>query len=124
MQPVARVTIWSCLVVTMNSVFAAEQVFPEPDTNDVAGFTAIFDGKTLNGWEGNPKYWRVENDCLVGEITPEPLLKTNSFIIWRGGVTRDFELKVEYRVTARGNSGINYRSVELPGVPFVMRGYQ
>ena len=124
MHPFLRAFALAALVIKAGSLFGAEQVFPEAATNDVAGFTMIFDGKTLNGWEGNPKYWRVENDCLVGEITPETLLKTNSFIIWRGGVTRDFELKVEYRVTARGNSGINYRSVELPGLPFVMRGYQ
>ena len=43
------------------------------------GFKSIFDGKTLNGWEGDTKYWRVENGNLVGEITPETLLKTNSF---------------------------------------------
>ncbi|MGH9719124.1 MAG: 3-keto-disaccharide hydrolase [Bryobacteraceae bacterium] len=91
---------------------------------DEAGFVAIFDGRTLNGWEGDPKYWRVENGLLTGEVTPDTLLKRNSFIIWRGGVTKDFELKVEYRITAGGNSGINYRSVELPEQPWGMRGYQ
>jgi hypothetical protein len=89
-----------------------------------AGFVAIFDGKTLAGWEGDPKYWRVEAGCLVGEITPETIVKQNTFIIWRGGVTRDFELKLEYRISARGNSGINYRSTEIPGQPWAMRGYQ
>ena len=85
------------------------------------GYDTIFDGKTLNGWEGDPKYWRVENGALVGEVTPETLLKANTFIIWRGGVTKDFELKVEYRISAGGNSGINYRSVEVPGLKFAMR---
>src|SRR5688572_31344042 len=101
-----------------------QQVYPTSATNDTAGFEQIFDGKTLNGWEGDPKYWRVENGCLVGEVTPETLLKQNSFIIWRGGTTRDFELKVDYRVSARGNSGINYRSVEVPGQRWVLKGYQ
>lgn len=91
---------------------------------DEAGFEPIFDGKTLKGWEGDPKYWRVENGSLVGEVTPETILKQNSFLIWRGGVTGDFELKVEYRVSARGNSGINYRSVEVEGQRFALRGYQ
>jgi hypothetical protein len=100
------------------------QTYPVPEAGDEAGYEAIFDGKTLNGWEGDPKYWRVENGALVGEVTPETLLKTNTFIIWRGGVTKDFELKVDYRISANGNSGINYRSVEVPGVPFGMRGYQ
>ena len=88
------------------------------------GFESIFDGKTLKGWEGDTKYWRAENGCLVGEVTPENILQRNSFIIWRGGVTRDFELKLEYRVSDRGNSGVNYRSVEVQGLPFAMRGYQ
>src|SRR4051794_22059844 len=49
--------------------------------DDDAGYESIFDGKTLNGWEGDPKYWRVENGCLVGEVTPETILKRNTFII-------------------------------------------
>lgn len=88
------------------------------------GFVQIFDGKTLNNWEGDPVYWRVEDGCMVGEITPATILKRNSFIIWRGGVTKDFELSVEYKVSAAGNSGINYRSEELKDVAFAMRGYQ
>ncbi|HWA08953.1 MAG TPA: DUF1080 domain-containing protein [Opitutaceae bacterium] len=95
-----------------------------PAADPEAGFVPIFDGKTLAGWEGDPKYWRVENGCIVGEVTPETLLKQNTFLIWRAGVTRDFELKVEYRISAAGNSGINYRSTELPDQKFVMRGYQ
>ena len=105
-------------------LFAQQQTYPVPAENDETGYETIFDGKTLNGWEGDPKYWRVENGCLVGEVTPETLLKQNSFIIWRGGVTKDFELKVEYRISAQGNSGINYRSVQIEGQPYLMRGYQ
>jgi hypothetical protein len=88
------------------------------------GFTKIFDGKSLDGWEGDSTYWRVENGNLVGEVTPATLLKRNTFIIWRGGVVDDFELFVEYRITKNGNSGINYRSDEVSGVPFALRGYQ
>jgi 3-keto-disaccharide hydrolase len=102
---------------------AQRQTYPIA-TNDESGFQLIFDGKSLQGWEGDTNYWRVENGCLVGEITPDKLLKQNSFIIWRGGETRNFELKVEYRVSARGNSGINYRSVPATNGPWAMRGYQ
>ena len=87
-------------------------------------FKSIFDGKTLNGWEGDNKYWRVENGNLVGEITPETLLKTNSFITWKGGEPADFELKGEFNITEKGNSGINYRSEKLPDIPYALRGYQ
>ena len=87
---------------------------PTPVDGDEPGFNPIFDGKTLNGWEGDPKYWRVENGALVGEITPATVVKSNTFIIWRGGRPKDFELKLDYRITAAGNSGINYRSVSVP----------
>lgn len=102
---------------------------PEPLAGDEAGFRPIFDGKTLDGWEGDPKYWRVENGALTGEVTPETLLKSNTFIIWRGGSPKDFELKADYRITSGGNSGINYRSVVVPDTVtpsnrFAMRGYQ
>ncbi len=102
---------------------------PEPLAGDEPGFRRIFDGKTLAGWEGNPTYWRVENGALIGEITPATVIKSNTFIIWRGGRPRDFELKLEYRITADGNSGINYRSsivadAVTPDNRFAMRGYQ
>lgn len=87
------------------------------------GFVPIFDG-TLKDWDGDPVYWRVENGTLIGEVRPDTLLQCNSFIIWRGGEVADFELKLEYRVSAEGNSGINYRSSEVPDVKWAMRGYQ
>ncbi len=102
----------------------AAQKFPEPASGDESGFERIFDGQNLNGWEGDPKYWRIENGCLVGEVTPATILKQNTFAIWRGGKPRDFELKAEYRISAHGNSGINYRSVEIPDVPLALKGYQ
>jgi hypothetical protein len=102
---------------------------PEPLQGDEAGFRPIFNGKDLDGWEGDPKYWRVADGCLTGEVTPETLLKSNTFIIWRAGNPADFELKADYRITSGGNSGINYRSVVVPDAvtpsnKFAMRGYQ
>ena len=102
---------------------------PEAIEGDEAGFTRIFNGETLEGWEGDPTYWRVENGSLVGEITPRTVIQSNTFIIWQGGRPQDFELKLDYRITPEGNSGINYRSVIIPdpvtpGNQFAMRGYQ
>ena len=96
---------------------------PLPKFNP-AGFTKIFDGKTLDNWDGDPKYWRVEAGALVGEVTPETLLKQNSWIVWRGGVVEDFEIVLDYRVSAQGNSGIGYRLAEVEGQPFAVRGPQ
>jgi hypothetical protein len=91
---------------------------------DSGGFVRIFDGKTLTGWEGDLVYWRVENGNLIGEITPQTIVKNNTFIIWRGGRPADFELTLEYRITKTGNSGINYRSEELKVLPYALKGYQ
>lgn len=112
------------VLLAVVSPLPGQQVYPTPAAGDSSGFVSIFDGKTLDGWEGDPTFWRVENGCLVGEVTPETLLKQNSFIIWRGGMTGDFEMRVEYRVSDKGNSGINYRSETVDGQPYALRGYQ
>jgi hypothetical protein len=94
--------------------------FREPDPIDFAehaGFVQIFDGASLNGWDGNPAVWRVENGALVGESTVEKP-SGNSYISYHGrdgGVSKDFDLKLEIKVENGGGSGIQYRSqVGLP----------
>ncbi len=94
-----------------------------------AGFRQIFNGATLDGWDGDPTFWRVEGGTIVGETTPEKPIAQNSFLIWRGGRTADFDLKVEFRINA-GNTGVQYRSQQLPegGADkigkWVLKGYQ
>lgn len=56
---------------------------PQSGENEKAKFVRIFDGKTLKGWEGDTRYWRVENGILTGEITPDKPLEKNSFLIWK-----------------------------------------
>ncbi|HEY1202511.1 MAG TPA: DUF1080 domain-containing protein, partial [Niastella sp.] len=83
---------------------------------DKDGFIQIFNGKNLNNWIGDSTYWRVEDSSLVGIVTPETLLKRNSFIIWQGAMPQDFELRLQYMISDKGNSGINYRSEMIEGV--------
>lgn len=92
--------------------------------NSNKGFRKIFDGKTTRNWEGDMKYWRVENGTLVGEVTRENPLKSNTFFIYRGGVPENFEFRAEYRISPEGNSGVQYRSEALENVPFGLKGYQ
>lgn len=93
------------------------------------GFRSIFDGTTLNGWDGDPTFWRAEGGTIVGQSTTEHPITQNTFLIWRGGEPADFELKVEYRINST-NSGVQYRSVQLPegGAQnigkWVLKGYQ
>jgi len=88
------------------------------------GFKQIFDGKTFNGWDADKNVWRIENGCFVGEVTPSKQIKTNSFLIWRGEKPSDFEFIAEYRINEGGNSGVNYRSQELPDINYAVKGYQ
>ena len=89
------------------------------------GFISMFDANSLSGWEGDTAIWSMANGVLTGEIKAdaEPL-KNNTFIIWGGGETGDFELKGQFKISKSGNSGINYRSERFTEVPFALKGYQ
>ena len=97
---------------------------PAAETDRDDGFVRIFDGKSLDNWQGDTTYWSVRDGVLIGQITPTTLLKNNSFIIWQGGTPGDFELKADFRITETGNSGIQYRSEKVEDVPNALRGYQ
>ena len=86
------------------------------------GFKPLFDGKTLTGWDGDPKFWRVEDGAITGETTKEQPTDHNTFLIWRQGKVDDFELRLQYRIRNH-NSGVQYRSWEGPG-RWVVGGYQ
>lgn len=121
--------VFSCIILgglTLSSVAYSQSAKKNhvASNGSKSDFKSIFNGKTLAGWKGDPTYWRVENGNLIGEVTPETLLKTNSFIIWQDGLPANFELKLEYRITESGNSGINYRSDVLSDNPNALRGYQ
>jgi hypothetical protein len=94
------------------------------DPADRTGFEQIFDGVSLKNWDGDPAFWRAENGMLVGQSTDANMVKENTFIIWRGGEPADFELKLDYRMSAT-NSGIQFRSTHLPqGTKTGSRGTQ
>lgn len=85
------------------------------------GFKPIFDGKSLNGWDGMKDHWMVRDGAITGQTTVEHPLKGNTFLIWKGGDLDNFELKLQYRIVG-GNSGIQYRSEHLGH--YVIKGYQ
>ena len=87
-------------------------------------FYSIFNGKNLEGWNGDKTYWSVKDGILIGEVTPETILKRNSFVIYEKEQPENFELKLEFRISTSGNSGVNYRSEKIKNKPFSLRGYQ
>ena len=71
------------------------------------GFVSLFDGKTLDGWhkEGGGATYRVEGDCIVGEVGPG----NNTFLCTKKNYG-DFILKLDVKFDVPGNSGIQLRS--------------
>ena len=104
---------------------------PAPQDASPTKPVALFDGKSLDGWDGNPKFWSVEDGAITGQTTKENPTKGNTFLIWRGGYVDNFELELEYKISQAPegakrtpNSGIQYRSFEVPGSPWTCGGYQ
>ncbi|MDB5352809.1 MAG: putative peptidase [Planctomycetota bacterium] len=92
----------------------------EPAVVETAGFTPLFDGKTLDGWEGDTALWSAKDGMLVGT---SPGLKHNDFLSTAKSYD-DFVLKFSFRMTGdpNANSGVQFRSVRVPG--HEMSGYQ
>jgi hypothetical protein len=86
-----------------------------------AEWKPIFNGRDLTGWDGDPRFWSVKDGVLRGETTLAALPRGNTFLIWRGGVLKDFELRLKFRIR-NGNSGVQYRSKDLG--KWVVSGYQ
>jgi type 1 glutamine amidotransferase len=114
------VAVAVCLAVPRTAVSA------EPNA------VSLFDGTTLNGWNGNPEYWHVEDGTITGETTAEHPARGNTFLIKEKLDTKDFEFSCEYKIRSgltpgkgfQPNSGVQYRSWENPKKRWVLSGYQ
>lgn len=82
---------------------------PEPlDDTDHAGWTPLFDGRSLTGWDGNPDVWKVEGGAIVAESTAARRVGT-TYIIWQGGEPADFELMLDVKADPDIHAGVFYR---------------
>lgn len=105
----------NCMKVTL--VIAAVPVallqaadLPAAEDSDAdAGYTVMFDGKTLDGWTVMPasdaKAWTAHDGMIVGVGG-----KVRSYLAYDQGEIADFELKFSYRFPGEGNSGVNIRA--------------
>ncbi len=106
-------TAW---LIAAGGSYAVGFTEPEPmNFDDHRGYVSLFDGVSLKGWDGNPKFWRVEDGAIVGESTPQNPTG-NSYIAYRDVVAKDFTLKFEIKIEGDGGSGLQYRS--QTGVPW------
>lgn len=82
----------------------------------------LFDGKSLQGWAGDTRYWSVENGAIVGSTHPDGITK-NTFLV-ADHAYKDFELQLQFKISNHA-SGIQIRSqVPDPEKPFTVIGYQ
>ncbi|MDR8394563.1 DUF1080 domain-containing protein [Aliifodinibius sp. S!AR15-10] len=97
-------------------------------------FETIFNGENLDGWDGDPRLWSVENGVIVGETSQENNIEENTFLIWEEGKPANFEVRFEYRFVEAGgelsgNSGLQFRSERFttddkPNLKYRVRGNQ
>ena len=89
---------------------------------------SIFNGKDLSGWDGDSRLWSVKDGVIHGETTDEVKANGNTFLIWKDGSLKDFELRLTFRCSASNNSGIQYRSKHITDDKvrneWVVKGYQ
>lgn len=78
------------------------------------GEQSLFNGKDLDGWDGKPGWWRVEDGALTCESTSDNPCKKCNYLIWKGGEPADFELTADFRMSEKANSGIQIRSERRP----------
>jgi putative membrane-bound dehydrogenase-like protein len=97
----------------------------QADDGSAPVYRKLFDGKSLTGWSGNGKYWKVEDGAIVAESTPENPCTTNSFLLWNDGLVDNFIFRCKFKLTGdkdKANSGVQFRSQIQPDGHVV--GYQ
>src|SRR5262245_25540188 len=78
--------------------------------DDYTGFTKLWDGATLTNWNGETDVWSIDNGAIHADTTKTPG-QHHIHYTGPGAVMRDFDVKVEFRISAAGaNGGIQYRS--------------
>jgi hypothetical protein len=85
------------------------------------GFKPLFNGKNLDGWQGDPRLWKVQDGMIVGSTEGNPL-KYNSFLATKKSYA-NFILRAQAKLRNH-NSGIQFRSELIPDLKWAVRGYQ
>jgi hypothetical protein len=93
------------------------------DVSSAGDPTALFNGRDLTGWEGDPKVWSVNDGAIVGRTTADAPIENNTFLIWKDGQLGDFRITLQYRIDG-GNSGVQYRAKVHDADKWIVGGYQ
>lgn len=113
--------LYFATVIVLAASSASAQPGPLSDAERTDGFVALFDGSTLDGWDGDPRLWSIEDGAIVGS-SDNHTVETNTFLVYEKPFS-DFILRLDVRLR-NGNSGIQFRSVRIPGPGWIVHGYQ
>ena len=92
------------------------------DSEKKHGWVLLFDGKTLDGWEGQSDLWKVRDGAIVGRVEKDP--GYNTFLCTKDEFS-NFVLRFQVMlVKDYGNSGLQYRSHLLDKTKYIVGGYQ
>ncbi|MEM9378636.1 MAG: family 16 glycoside hydrolase [Planctomycetota bacterium] len=105
----------------MLSCVALLALVPPPVAQDPLPRFSLFDGSSLDGWSGDPRFWSVEDGAIVGRSTAEQPCDRTTYLVLGGVEFDDFDLSLEYRIDG-GNSGVQFRSEEVG--EWQVAGYQ
>lgn len=121
-----RGLIFAALLIFTGVALAADDL-RTPLPAEPKDMVKLFNGKDLDGWDGDPNLWSVKDGAIRGETTEQKKAPGNTFLVWKGGTVKDFELRASFRLSNTNNSGIQYRSKLFDTNPknkWVVRGYQ
>jgi hypothetical protein len=79
------------------------------DFNDHTGYTQIFDGKSMDGWDYPPTVYRVEDGAIVAGYDPNMSTGT-TFATYTKAEPADFDLVLD--IKGSGNTGVQFRSFQ------------
>ena len=109
------------MTMLLTAVLLPALAIAAPAAEVEEGFTSIFNGKDLSGWEGAPGYWSVEDGAITGQ-TAKSLSVTGDDDIARlkhlaSGVGWDFSptSATTQRLKQIGIKIIRCINVDLPG---------
>lgn len=86
------------------------------------GFTNLVPSESLEGWEGDNEWFRVEDEAIVAGSLDKPI--PHNFFLCTEKEYGDFELKLEAKLVGKGdNAGVQFRTKKIPNNHEVS-GYQ
>ncbi len=117
--PFTAVLLWGLAIAIAAEVKPTAPSEPE-------GMQLLTKAADLSDWDGDPRLWSMKDGVIRGETTPQNQTNGNTFLMWKGGELKDFELRLSFRID-HGNAGVQYRSrhvTEARENKWVVAGYQ